>query len=125
MNYYLEVLKKYAVFSGRASRSEYWYFGLFHLIVLVVLSLIDAAVGTYDIQSGYGTLSGLYILFTLLPSIAVGVRRLHDIGKSGWMMLINFIPFIGGIWFLILSVTDSAPGENKYGPNPKVANHKN
>lgn len=121
MNYYLSVLKRYAVFSGRARRAEYWYFVLFNIIIAFMLGFIDGVVGTYDTQSGLGILSGLYSLAVLTPGIAVGVRRLHDVGKSGWMLLISFIPLIGAIWLLILTTTDSNPGENKYGPNPKGA----
>ncbi len=117
MNHYLSALKKYAVFTGRSSRSEYWFFQLFSFIIILALSFLDVAIGTY--YSDYGLLSGLFLLAILIPSIAVSVRRLHDINKSGWMILINLIPFIGWIWNFILMVTDSTPGENKYGPNPK------
>lgn len=123
MNHYLSVLKKYAVFNGRSSRSEYWFFALFNTIILFILSLVDVSTGTYNVISNYGVLSGLYLLAILIPSIAVGVRRLHDIDKSGWMILVSLIPFIGWIWIFILMVTDSTPGENKYGPNPKLAHH--
>lgn len=118
MNHYLSVLKKYAVFSGRSSRSEYWFFTLFNTIIIFVLCFVDVSTGTYN--GNYGLLSGAYLLAILIPSIAVSVRRLHDINKSGWMILINLIPFIGWIWNFILMVTDSTSGENKYGPNPKV-----
>ena len=121
MNYYLEVLKKYAVFSGRARRKEYWMFFLFNLIITIVLAIIDNLIGTFSPQSGVGLLEGLYSLAVLLPSIAVTVRRLHDTGRSGWWILIGLIPIIGGIVLLIFMVLDSQPGENKYGPNPKPA----
>jgi uncharacterized membrane protein YhaH (DUF805 family) len=68
---------------------------------------------------GYGPVYGLYLLAVIIPSLAVGVRRLHDVGKSGWMILISLIPIIGAIWLLVLFVTDSNPGENQYGANPK------
>lgn len=119
MNYYLLVLKKYAVFSGRSSRAEYWYFVLFNLIISFVLGFIDGAIGTFDPVSGYGLISGLYMLVVLIPSIAVGIRRLHDIGKSGWMLLVGLIPIVGAIWLIVLFVKDSDPGKNEYGPNPK------
>jgi len=80
---------------------------------------IDGIIGTFDPVSGYGLISGLYTLAVLIPAIAVGVRRLHDVGKSGWMLLIGLIPLIGFIWLIILMVTDSNPVNNKYGPNPK------
>lgn len=120
MNFYLEVLKKYAVFSGRARRKEYWMFFLFNLIITVVLALIDGLTGTLSSQSGLGLLSGLYSLAVLIPSIAVTVRRLHDTGRSGWWILIGLIPIIGTIVLLIFMVLDSQPSENQYGPNPKA-----
>ncbi|MDY0077004.1 MAG: DUF805 domain-containing protein [Bacteroidales bacterium] len=69
--------------------------------------------------AGSGPISGIYSLALIIPSLAVAVRRLHDVGKSGWMILIGLIPLIGFIWLLVLMVTDSKPGENQYGPNPK------
>ena len=113
MNWYLKVLKQYADFSGRARRQEYWMFFLFNIIVAIVLAVLDTTLGTW------GALGGLYGLAMLIPGLAVGVRRLHDIGKSGWMLLIAFIPLIGAIWLLILLVTDGTPGSNNYGVNPK------
>jgi len=116
MNWYRTVLKKYAVFSGRAQRAEYWYFFLFNIIIAIALSIVGSLLGDED-----GILNGLYALAILIPGLAVTVRRLHDIGKSGWMLLIGLIPVIGTIWLLVLMVTDSKPGDNKYGPNPKSA----
>ena len=95
-------------------------FFLFNIIIGFVLQFIDGIIGTFDPVSGYGLISGLYMLAVLIPGIAVGVRRLHDVGKSGWMLLIGFIPLIGAIWLIVLLATDSNPGDNKYGPNPKV-----
>ena len=115
MSWYLEVLKKYAVFSGRARRAEYWYFLLFNLIVVIVLSIIDAAAGTNPL------LTGIYTLAVLLPSIGVAIRRLHDTGRSGWWILIALIPLIGAIVLLVFYVQDSEGGVNVYGPNPKFA----
>ncbi len=118
MNWYLDVLKKYAVFTGRARRKEFWMFVLFNIIISLVLGLIDSFIGT-GFETGGGVISGLYALAVLLPSIGVAVRRLHDIGKSGWWIFISLIPLIGGIWLLVLYCTDSEPGENQYGANPK------
>lgn len=115
MEWYLKVLKNYATFSGRARRKEYWMFVLFNTIVGFVLWILDIIIGTYFV------LDGLYCLAIILPSLAVSVRRLHDIGKSGWWMFISLIPLIGGIWLLVLFVTDGTPGENTYGPSPKAA----
>ena len=83
VNWYIEVLKKYTVFSGRARRKEYWFFVLFNVLVSIALTFIDGVTGTLSAESGVGLLSGLYGLAVLVPSIAVGVRRLHDIGRSG------------------------------------------
>ena len=119
MNWYLEVLKKYAVFSGRARRKEYWFFVLFNLIISLVLTFIDSGLGTLNEETGYGLLSGVYSLAVLIPSLAVAVRRLHDTGRTGWWLLIGLIPLIGLIVLLIFFVQDSKPGDNEYGPNPK------
>ena len=119
MNWYLAVLKNYAGFSGRARRKEYWMFVLFNFIFFFVLGFIDLIIGIYDAQTGYGILRVLYCLAVIIPWIAVSVRRLHDVGKSGWMFLIALIPLIGSIWLLVLMVTDGNAGENEYGTNPK------
>ena len=124
MNYYLMVLKKYAVFDGRAQRAEYWYFFLFNIIISIILSILGKAIGVFNITIGtvgseINILSLLYSLAVLIPGLAVAVRRLHDVSKSGWMILISLIPLIGTIWILVLTIRDSTPGENKYGPNPK------
>lgn len=115
MNYYIDAWKNYVNFQGRARRKAYWMFVLFNIIVAVVLGIIDNVIGTG------GLLGGIYSLAVLLPGIALGVRRLHDIGKSGWWLLIALVPLIGFIVLLIFAVTDSQPGENQYGPNPKGA----
>lgn len=115
MNYYLTVLKKYAQFDGRAQRAEYWYFFLFNTLIAIALGVFAIMV-----RDESNILGSLYALAVLIPGIAVSVRRLHDVGKSGWMLLISFIPIIGAIWLLVLMVTDSNPGDNKYGPNPKA-----
>lgn len=121
MSWYLEVLKKYATFSGRARRKEYWMFVLFNIIFSIMATVLDSVIGTRDPDTGYGIINGLYSLAVLLPGLAVSARRLHDIGKSGWWLLIVLIPIIGAIWLLVLMVTDSQPGDNEYGPNPKVS----
>ena len=119
MNWYLAVLKKYAEFNGRARRKEYWMFTLFNFIFLIVALILDNLLGTAITGVGYGFFYILYALAVLIPGLAVCVRRLHDVGKSGWMFFIILIPIAGGIWMLILMVTDSIAGENEYGPNPK------
>lgn len=120
MNWFLAVLKKYAVFSGRAQRAEYWYFVLFYLIIIMVLAFLDAMTGTFSEESGIGLLSGVFSLATLIPTLAVSVRRLHDTGRSGWWLLLSLIPLIGTIVLLVFFVQDSAAGDNAYGLNPKA-----
>jgi len=121
MSWYIDVLKKYVTFSGRARRKEYWMFVLFNLIFAIVAMVLDNVLGLANEQTGYGIIYTLYTLGVLLPSLAVGVRRLHDIGKSGWWLFISLIPLIGAIWLLVLMATDSQPGDNQYGPNPKTS----
>ena len=121
MSWYLEVLKKYAVFGGRARRKEYWFFVLFNTLIVVALTIIDAMLGSFSARSGTGILASLYSLAVLVPSIAVGVRRLHDTSRSGWWILIGLIPLIGAVVLLVFMVLDSAPGENIYGASPKPA----
>lgn len=121
MNWFLMVLKKYTVFSGRAQRAEYWYYILFYLLIYIGLAIADRVTGTFSAETGMGLLSGIFALGMLIPSLAVGVRRLHDTDRSGWWLLITLIPLIGGIVLLVFTVQDGTPGENKYGPNPKTA----
>ena len=113
LSWYFTVLKKYATFTGRATRSEYWYFILFNMIIGIILMILDKIFGTT------GLLNGIYSLAVLIPTLAVGARRLHDIGKSGWWQLLNLIPLIGPIVLFVWFVTDSKE-DNKYGPNPKT-----
>lgn len=118
MYWYLKVLRQYADFSGRASRREYWMFVLINSIILIILEFIDFKMGTLSNGIEVGFLSGIYSLAVFIPSLAVSIRRLHDVGKSGWFLLISLIPVIGSIWLLILYIKDSAPGNNVFGPNP-------
>ena len=106
------VFSKYVDFSGRARRSEYWWFYLLYVIVAIVIAAIDAAIKN-------PILLVLVVLAFLLPTLAVTVRRLHDTGKSGWMILIGIIPLVGGIILLVFLCQDSQPGQNAYGPSPK------
>lgn len=119
MNWYLAALKKYAVFEGRARRKEYWYFTLFNTLILIGLSVIDLASGTFSEESGMGLLGGIYALGVLVPDVTVSVRRLHDTGRSGWWLLLVLVPLIGPLVLLVFMVLDSQPGENQHGPNPK------
>jgi uncharacterized membrane protein YhaH (DUF805 family) len=116
MEWYLEVLKKYAVFTGRARRKEYWMFFLFNIIIAFAIGLVFGFLGR---MLGMGTtlsnlVSGVYNLALLIPGIAVGVRRMHDSGRSGWWLL---VPLVN----LVFLCQDSQPGENEYGANPKTA----
>ena len=138
MQWYLKALRNYAGFEGRARRKEYWFFHLFYglgtllvnapfwIVALTWLTGTDPdlsgglALGYAEIA--LGIVSILWWLIHLLPAIAVTVRRLHDTGRSGlWYLLGIFLPVIGTIWVFVLTVLDSEPGENKYGPNPKEA----
>lgn len=112
MEWYLGCFKKYADFSGRARRKEYWMFTLFNVIATVLIFIIGLLIQ-------FQWLSVIYCLAVLVPSLAVIVRRLHDIGKSGGWFFISFVPFVGGIILLVFECMDSQPGENAYGPNPK------
>ena len=112
------VLSNYATFSGRARRSEFWWFYLFTVLVVIVTSILDAALGTRTNMAGYGIITIIAELALLLPSLAVGVRRLHDTGRSGWWLLIALIPVVGTIILIVFFVLDSQQGANKYGLSP-------
>jgi len=120
MNWYLAVLRKYAVFSGRARRKEYWMFSLFNVIIGGLLGLFEGMTGIAA-QTDQSVLASLYALAVVLPGLAVAVRRLHDTGRSGWWLLIGIVPLIGALFLLFFFVQDSDPGSNQYGPNPKVS----
>jgi uncharacterized membrane protein YhaH (DUF805 family) len=124
MSWFVEALKKYAVFSGRSRRKEYWFFVLFVVIISIVLNIIDGLFGAYDRSMGAGLLSTIFSLAILIPSIAVSVRRLHDIDRTGWWVLIALVPLVGWIVLLVFHVQDSTPGTNRYGPNPKSTDYQ-
>ncbi|GAA4671352.1 DUF805 domain-containing protein [Phytohabitans rumicis] len=115
------VLSKYVEFGGRARRAEYWWFVLFSVLLGIVTSILDVALGT-DFEGSFMS-SGLFSLIAnlalLLPSLAVAVRRLHDIDRSGWWILIGLIPLVGVIVLLVFSLQDGTPGPNRFGPSPK------
>jgi len=119
MNWYLEVLKKYAVFNGRSQRQEYWHFVLFNFIALFLFVFIDIAIGTFNAETGTGIVSTIYMLAVILPYFGVGIRRLHDTNRSGWWLLLGIIPILGPIVLIVFFCLDSDPDENKYGINPK------
>lgn len=124
----MAMTQKYADFNGRSTRSEYWYFAL---AVMLIFLLLAAVIGGLAYGSGMATdggmgvgfmillgLLGIFYLAIIIPSISVSVRRLHDTGKSGWWYLINFVPYIGALVFIVFMCMDSQPGTNQYGPNP-------
>jgi uncharacterized membrane protein YhaH (DUF805 family) len=113
MNSYLAVLRKYAVFSGRARRQEYWMFFLFNLLFLFIAVYVDQVTGTFFI------VTSIYSIAMIIPNLAVGVRRLHDIGRSGWWLLLMFVPVVGALVLFVFSVLNGESNENEYGPNPK------
>jgi uncharacterized membrane protein YhaH (DUF805 family) len=120
MNWYLTVLKNYKNFNGRARRKEFWMFSLISLIFTFVAILLDNLFGSnLGVPSSGGLIYILYQLFIFIPSLAVSVRRLHDVDKSGWMLFIILIPIIGAIWLFVLNLTEGTKGENKYGQDPK------
>ncbi len=143
MHYYINVLKKYGIFKGRATRSEYWYFVLFNTIAGIILGIISKIIGDQK-----NILGNIYGLALFVPTLAVTIRRLHDIGRTGWWILFFILIFFASgiflfpllivdlftssffllllipiaifIWSTVWMCTDSKPGDNKYGPNPKM-----
>jgi len=124
MEWYLKVMRdNYANFRGRARRKEYWMFVLVQTIVMIGLMILDSVLGfDFELQGislGYGYLYLIGLIVHFIPSLAVVVRRLHDVGKSGWFYFIFLIPLIGIIWLLVLYCTEGQKQDNKWGPDPK------
>jgi uncharacterized membrane protein YhaH (DUF805 family) len=126
MNWYIDVLRRYAQFDGRARRTEYWMFTLFNALIYMAYCIFAVLVVAVLGHHGDSPMAmvvfapiWLYALAVLVPGLAVTVRRLHDQGKSGWWILISLVPFVGGLVLLIFMCMDSEPGPNVYGPNPK------
>lgn len=119
MNWIKTVYQKYAVFEGRAQRAEYWYFALFYIIAYAVLGLIDGSLMRPEDELQWGILTSVFTLGTLVPSIAVSVRRLHDTDRSGWWLLLVFVPLIGQLVVLVFTILDGTHGANRFGPDPK------
>jgi len=117
---YVTAMKKYAVFTGRACRREFWYFFLFNSLILIALTILDGLIGTAYGPSPLGVLGGIFAIATMIPALAVSVRRLHDINLSGWLFLLALVPLVGSIILLLLCAQDSKPGKNQYGPSPKA-----
>ena len=125
--YYLDILtNKYVDFNGRARRKEYWMWTLYYTIVLLFAMVLDNVLGlNFELLGqdlGYGWLYVTIGITHLIPGLGIVVRRLHDVGKSGWFYLIILIPLIGFIWILVLFCTDGVKEDNKWGSNPKLIN---
>lgn len=112
-------MNQYADFNGRARRKEFWMFILFNYLFAILLGGLSGFLSEMFANEGFIAIYLTYILLVFIPTIAVSVRRLHDIGKSGYNILIGFIPFIGGIWLIVLYATNGDVGKNEYGPDPK------
>jgi len=112
MEHFIDAYKHYADFSGRANREKYWMFYLFYMLAYIILAIMDEIAGTG------GVLSGIFTLGSLIPSIAIAARRLHDINRSGWWQLLILIPIVGAIVLLIFYVTKGDEGENRFGTDP-------
>lgn len=118
MKYFIEPIKNYATFTGRATRQQYWMFTLIYILFYIATIILDVALGLFDEETGYGLFSMVYTIGLLLPYLALLARRLHDIGRSAWWILLIVIPLIGPIVILIFTVIGSQQEENKWGPNP-------
>lgn len=120
MKWFLKVWRNYINFDGRARRTEYWMFALFNFLIISALLLLGGFLAESDVDPMAAFIPYyLYFFAALVPSLAVTVRRLHDVGKSGWFLLISLIPLVGAIWLLVLYVTEGDPGPNAYGEDPK------
>jgi uncharacterized membrane protein YhaH (DUF805 family) len=118
MNWYLEALKKYAVFNGRARRKEYWMFTLFNFIIAFGIGFMEGLFGMGG-ESVLGPISIVYALAVLIPGLAVSIRRLHDTGRSGWWLFITAIPIIGPLVLIWFMIQEGQATDNLYGPDPK------
>jgi uncharacterized membrane protein YhaH (DUF805 family) len=116
MDFYIGVLKKFKVFTGRSDRREFWMFVLYNFIVGFVLGILSSIPALGWI---FRIVSVLFTLAIIVPGIAVGIRRLHDTNRSGWFLLLSLIPLVGAIILIVFCVQEGTPGENKYGANPK------
>ncbi|GAB5480984.1 MAG: DUF805 domain-containing protein [Parasphingorhabdus sp.] len=132
MEWMLMPLKRYADFSGRSRRKEYWMFALLQVIIIVGLAIIGGVLGSFTpdpagSMSTGGTLMialfGLYALAIFIPSLAVQVRRFHDQDKSGWFVLLGFIPYVGGLIVLVFMCLDGTKGKNRFGDDPKMSDN--
>lgn len=119
MGWWLQAWRRYAVFSGRAQRKEYWYFLLFTVLANVGCFFLDNYFGTRQPSARFGLIGGTFALAALLPTLAVSARRLHDTGKSGWYLLLGLIPALGAIVLLVMMAQPTVSGSNPFGPDPR------
>lgn len=119
MKWYILAIQKYADFTGRASRSQYWWFIGINFLIWCACALIDSLVGFFNLDLGIGLLSGLYALVMVIPSLSAGTRRLHDTDRSGWWLLLGFVPIISLV-LLVFMLLKSQPGANRFGESPWV-----
>jgi len=120
MNIYFTVLKKFSKFNGRSRMSEFWIFTLINFVFMGIALILDYAIGKILTPVPFGIIFSIYALLVFLPCLSVFVRRMHDVGKSGWFVLLSFIPVIGTVWLLALCITEGNAKRNEYGPNPKA-----
>lgn len=121
MDWFLLAYRRYAVFQGRARRTEYWMFFLMYLVVFLFLAAMDGLLGRWDEKAGIGLLSGLFALGSLLPGLGLAVRRLHDTDRSGWWVLVGCIPLVGFLVLMYFAARRGTPGDNRFGPDPLAA----
>ncbi|HLR12026.1 MAG TPA: DUF805 domain-containing protein [Burkholderiaceae bacterium] len=115
-NWYVRGLQRYIQFTGRAGRAEFWYYILIYILIVIGLRVIDTVL--FGVTTGNGVLTWLFWLFSIMPNLAIGARRLHDTGRSGWWLLLSLIPIVGLIVLLIWFINRGQPDSNAYGPPP-------
>ncbi|OTA20286.1 membrane protein [Xenorhabdus beddingii] len=125
MYWYLNVLKNYTCFRGRARRKEFWYFVLFQILAVLIISFLERLFAVANPEVYMGWFSAIYLLLTFLPALAVTARRLHDINYSGWWLLLHLIPFVGNVILLALAALKGQVGNNKYSSENRIHSQEN